>query len=258
MTDGAAPVTHAFPAGADAAPWTRGSMQRRSIVLVGGLACTPDLWADQAAGLKDIAEVIVTEENARHPTIRGIAQAILRRAPAQFALAGLSMGGYVALEVMRLAPQRVTHLALLDTSARPETDAARDDRGTLMDLARDEGMRAVLARLMPKAVHPDRLADKALVDRIVQMAWDLGTDTFHLQQGAIMGRRDSRELLKDIACPTLVGCGDADRITPPELSREMAAGIRGARLTWFEDCGHFSSMERPEAVTAALRQLLSD
>ena len=109
----------------------------------------------------------------------------------------------------------------------------------------------------PRELRPSG-GTSALVDRIVQMAWDLGTDTFHLQQGAIMGRRDSRELLKDIACPTLVGCGDADRITPPELSREMAAGIRGARLTWFEDCGHFSSMERPEAVTAALRQLLSD
>lgn len=230
---------------------------RKPIVLVGGLACTPDLWTDQVAGLADVAEVIVTEENSRHPTMRGIAQAILKRAPPEFALAGLSMGGYIAFEIMRLAPRRVTHLALLDTSARPDTDAARNNRGVLMDLARDEGMRAVLVRLMPNAIHPDRLGDKALVDRIVQMAWELGTDTFYLQQAAIMGRLDSRETLKDITCPTLVACGDADKITPPELSREMAAGIKGAKLAFFKDCGHFSSMERPELVTAALRELLA-
>ena len=230
---------------------------RKSIVLVGGLACTPDLWTDQVAGLRDVADVIVTEENSRHPTMRGIAQAILKRAPPEFALVGLSMGGYIALEIMRLAPKRVTHLALLDTSARPDTDAARNFRGVLMDLARDEGMRAVLMRLMPNAIHPDRLGDKALVNRIVQMAWDLGTDTFYVQQAAIMGRLDSRETLKDITCPTLVGCGDVDKITPPDLSREMTAGIRGAKLTLFKDCGHFSSMERPELVNAALRELLA-
>lgn len=232
------------------------SGQRRSIVLVGGLACTPDLWTDQVAGLKDVADVIVTEESSRHPTMRGIAQAILKRAPPEFALAGLSMGGYIVLEMMRLEPKRVTHLALLDTSARPDTDAARNSRGTLMDLARDEGMRAVLMRLMPNAIHPDRLGDKALVDRIVQMAWDLGTGTFYMQQAAIMGRLDSRDTLKDISCPTLVACGDADKITPPDLSREMAAAIKGAKLTFFKDCGHFSSMERPELVTVVLRELL--
>ena len=230
---------------------------RKSIVLVGGLACTPDLWTDQVAGLKDVADVIVTEESSRHPTMRGIAQAILKRAPSEFALVGLSMGGYIALEIMRLAPKRVTHLALLDTSARPDTDATRNFRGVLMDLARDEGMRAVLMRLMPNAIHPDRLGDKALVNRIVQMAWDLGTDTFYVQQAAIMGRLDSRETLKDITCPTLVGCGDVDKITPPDLSREMTAGIRGAKLMLFKDCGHFSSMERPELVNAALRELLA-
>lgn len=234
-----------------------GGRSGKSIVLVGGLACTPDLWADQVVGLEDVADVIVTEESSRHPTMRGIARAILERAPPEFALAGLSMGGYIAFEIMRLAPERVTHLALLDTSARPDTDAARDNRGALMDLARDEGMRAVLMRLMPNAVHPDRLNDKALVDRIVQMAWDLGTDTFYVQQAAIMGRLDSRDTLKDITCPTLVACGDVDQITSPDLSREMAAGIAGAELVFFKDCGHFSSMERPELVTAALRALLA-
>ncbi len=139
---------------------------RKPIVLVGGLACTPDLWTDQVAGLADVAEVIVTEENSRHPTMRGIARAILKRAPPEFALAGLSMGGYIAFEIMRLAPRRVTHLALLDTSARPDTDAARNNRGVLMDLARDEAMRAVLVRLMPNAIHPDRLGDKPMVARL--------------------------------------------------------------------------------------------
>lgn len=239
-----------------AAQGSRINQSRKSVVLVGGLACTPDLWTDQVSGLRDVADVLVTEEHSRHPTMRGIAQAILRRAPAEFALAGLSMGGYIALEMMRLAPERVTHLALLDTSARPDTDAVRANRGALMDLAQAEGMRAVLMRLMPNAIHPDRLGDKALVDRIVQMAWDLGTDTFYMQQGAIMGRSDSRGTLKDIRCPTLVACGDVDKITPPELSQEMATGISHAKFAMFKDCGHFSSMERPELVTAALRELL--
>ena len=185
------------------------------------------------------------------------AQAILRRAPPEFALAGLSMGGYIALEIMRIAPERVTRLALLDTSARPDTDAARQARGTLMDFARDEGMRAVLMRLMPNAVHPSRFDDKALVNRIVQMAWELGTDTFYRQTGAIMGRQDSRDLLKEIWRPTLVAAGDSDKITPPELAREMVSGIVGLKLMLFPECGHFSSIERPAAVTAALRDWLT-
>jgi pimeloyl-ACP methyl ester carboxylesterase len=249
---GAATMLGERPAAAQSA-----RSNRPSLILVGGLACTPDLWTAQAESLKDVADVVVTEENWRHPTMRGIAQAILRRAPPEFALAGLSMGGYIALEIMRIAPQRVTRLALLDTSARPDTDAARQARGVLMDLAHEEGMRAVLMRLMPNAVHPSRFEDKALVDRIVQMAWELGTDTFYRQTGAIMGRQDSRDLLREIKCPTLVAVGDSDKITPPELAREMASGIAGSKLVLFPECGHFSSMERPAAVTAALREWLT-
>ena len=118
-------------------------------------------------------------------------------------------------------------------------------------------MRAVLMRLMPNAVHPSRFDDTELVDRIVQMAWQLGTDTFYRQTGAIMGRQDSRDLLKEIRCLTLVAVGDSDKITPPELAREMASGIAGSKLVLFPECGHFSSLERLAAVTAAPRDWLT-
>jgi pimeloyl-ACP methyl ester carboxylesterase len=226
------------------------------LLLVPGLLCTADLWAHAVAHLADIADVNVTGEQREHDSMPAIAAAILARAPERFALAGLSMGGYVALEIMRQAPERVTRLALLDTSARADTPEQSARRRGLIELAQKGRFKGVTPRLLPLLVHPDRRADRPLLERIVKMAGEVGREGFLRQQRAIMDRADSRGGLARISCPTLVLCGRDDELTPPELAEEIAAGVGGARLALLDRCGHLSPMEMPEAVTAALREWL--
>jgi pimeloyl-ACP methyl ester carboxylesterase len=168
------------------------------------------------------------------------------------------MGGYVALAVMRAAPQRVTHLALLDTNARADTPERKAERQRLMDLARTErGFRPVTQQLMPLLLHLDRLKDTLLVDAIQSMAERVGPDAYVRQQTAIMGRPDMRDRLRDFACPTIVLCGREDALTPLALHEEMAAAIPGSVLAVVDDCGHMATMERPEAVNGHLKAWLA-
>ncbi|MGP1395875.1 MAG: alpha/beta fold hydrolase [Inquilinaceae bacterium] len=226
------------------------------LVLLPGLLCDAALWAAQRQGLAGRVETIVPDLTG-HDSIADLAKAVLDAAPDRFALAGLSMGGYVAFEILRRSPDRVARLALLDTSARPDTDAQRRRRSGLLALARKGRFKGVTPRLLPLLVHPDRLDDAALTGTIMAMAERVGRDAFLRQQTAILGRSDSRPGLGDIRCPTLVLCGAEDALTPPDRSREIAAAIPGATLTIVEECGHLSPLERPEAVTDALRLFLS-
>lgn len=222
------------------------------LVLAPGLLCDEALWAHQVTHLSDMAEIRVADFTTQD-SLGDMARHVLDIAPGdRFALAGLSMGGYVALEVMRQAPHRVMRLALLDTAARPEMPEQTARRKDLIDLAGRGRFKGVTPRLLPMLVHPDRLEDEALVGPIMAMAERVGTDAFIRQQTAIMGRPDSRPGLADIACPTLVACGRQDILTPPEASEELAAGIADAALVFIEDCAHMSTMERPEAATALL------
>jgi pimeloyl-ACP methyl ester carboxylesterase len=227
------------------------------LLLIPGLLLTADLWAEQIAGLGGIAAITVTTAQSEHDSLAAIAAAILAQSPARFALAGLSLGGYVALEIMRQAPGRVARLALLDTSARPDAPEQMARRRGLIELASKGRFKGVTPRLLPLLVHPDRRGDHPLLNRIVKMAGAVGRDGFIRQQQAIMGRPDSRPALAAIRCPTLVLCGDADQLTPPELAREMADGIGGAELVIVERAGHLSPMEQPEAVTHAMRAWLA-
>ena len=227
------------------------------LVLVPGLLCSADLWQAQVGALGDLAEPQVTEEHARHDTMAGIATAILADAPTKFALAGLSLGGRVALEIMRQAPDRVLRLALIDTDARADTPEQVERRQALMKLARLGRFKGVTPRLLPLLIHHDRLDDAPLVERIMQMAEAVGRDAFFRQQSALISRIDSRPSLTAIHCPTLIVCGRQDQLTPLDRSEEMAALIAGSRLQVVEDCGHLSTMERPEAVNAAMRDWLA-
>ena len=227
-----------------------------NLVLVPGLLCTRALWAPQLAGLADVASMTVAD-HTRHDSMAGIAASILGAAPREFALAGLSMGGYIAYEILRQAPERVTKLALLDTGYRADLPERGEQRRALMALAEREGARKAQETLMSVLVHKSRLTDKALVETVLQMGADTGTEAFKRQQTALMSRPDSGPLLASIRCPTLVIVGDEDALTPPQLAREIAAGIPGAKLEIIPDCGHLSTMERPEAVNRALRAWLS-
>ena len=187
----------------------------------------------------------------RSNTIAGLARDALDQAPAgRFALAGHSMGGYVGLEVMRQAPERVERLALLCTHARPDSAEATENRRRLMALA-ERDFPAVIAAQMPKLLAPAHLADAALTGTIESMALSIGKEAFRRQQEAIIGRPDSRPHLGRIACPTLVVAGGEDQLMPVELLKELADGIAGARLTVIEDCGHMAAIERPDRVLEA-------
>ena len=183
-------------------------------------------------------------------------QRALERAPPRFALAGLSMGGYVALEFWRQAPERVNRLALLDTSARADDDAALKRRRSFIQQAEQGRFKGVTPRLLSAFIHPDRIADRALVEAISEMAEAVGREAFLRQQKAIMARSDSLTNLAGIDVPTMVICGRQDAATPLVLSEEIADRIPGARLCVVEECGHLSAMERPHAVTALMRDWL--
>ncbi|MDR6288791.1 pimeloyl-ACP methyl ester carboxylesterase [Inquilinus ginsengisoli] len=225
------------------------------VVFVPGLLCDADLWAAQLAIVSADRPVVVANI-AGADTVAALARAVLADAPQRFALAGLSMGGYVALEIMRQAPGRVAGLALLDTSARPDSEEQTRRRRALLALARTGRFKGVTPRLLPTLLHPDRLADPILTGRVMAMAGRIGRDAFLRQQTAILGRPDSRPDLMRIDCPTLVACGRQDALTPLPLSEEMAGLIPGAELVVVEDSGHLSPMERPDAVNAALASWL--
>jgi len=228
---------------------------RIPLLLLPGLLCDAALYEAQIAALGDIAAPIVGDLT-RHDSIEDIAAAMLAEMPEYFSLVGLSMGGYVAQEIMRQAPHRVGRLALLDTSSRADTDEQHARRRGLIELVGKGHFKGVTPQLLPQLISRDRLSDQTLVDAVIGMAERVGRDAFLRQQTAIMARPDGRADLKRIACPTLVLCGRDDALTPPALHEEMAASIPGAELVVVPECGHLSTLERPEAVNPALRRWL--
>lgn len=230
--------------------------ERNSLVLVPGLLCTRDLYAPQIAGLGDLVSCVAADHTTA-PTMRDIAAHILTSAPSRFALCGLSMGGYIAFEIMRQAPDRVTRLALLDTNATADPlDRAAFRRG-LAEEAHGSGFDAVMAKLTPLFLNARHQRDERLVETVRRMATDTGAVAFARQQEAIITRPDSRPTLPAIRCPTLVLVGRDDVLTPVAAHQEIAAGINGSRLEVIEDCGHLATLEQPERVTAALREWLA-
>jgi pimeloyl-ACP methyl ester carboxylesterase len=230
---------------------------RIPLILLPGLLLDEELWAPQLAALADIADMTVGDLS-RDDSMTAMARRVIDGAPPRFALAGLSMGGYVAFEIMRQAPGRVDRLALLDTSARPDTAEQTASRRNLMAMCDRGQFKGVTRRLLPQWIHPARVDDKILAETVMRMTARVGRDTFLRQQTAIIGRIDSRPGLSRIQCPTLVLCGREDRATPVELHREIAADIPNARLIVVPECGHLSPLERPETVNAALRGWLSE
>jgi pimeloyl-ACP methyl ester carboxylesterase len=221
------------------------------IVLIPGLNCSARLYAGQIPALWRFGPVTVAD-HTRDASIPAIASRILAAAPPFFALIGLSMGGYIAFEIMRQAPQRVAKLALLDTGARPETAEQTARRHGPMAMARAGKLVEVADESFVFFVHPNRHGDVALREVVRAMAEETGADAFLRQQQAIMARPDSRPGLAAIACPTLMLVGEQDGGTPPELAREIASAIAGTRLVIVPDCGHLSTIEQPQAVTQAL------
>ena len=221
------------------------------VVLIPGLIASPRFFAAQIPALWTFGPVTVAD-HTRGDSMVALAMGILAAAPPRFALAGHSMGGYIAFEIMRQAPGRVARLALLDTAARADTPEQSAKRTSQIALAQSGRFDEIVAGQFPAFVHPSRKDDKALANYMRAMAKDNGPDAFVRQQTAIMQRPDSRPNLATIRCATVVIVGDSDPITPPERAQEMADGIAAARLVTIRACGHMCAIERPQAVTQAL------
>ena len=227
-------------------------MEKQNLVLLPGLLNDYRLFEHQIAGLADVATITVADLSNANSMSELASTTLKQSPPGQFALAGLSMGGYLALEIMRQAPERISALALLDTSARPDTAESTANRQALMKLAETD-LRAVIEKLIPKLIHPSQLNDTRQTNAIKAMADTLGKDVFIRQQQAIIGRVDSRPSLNKINCPTLILCGANDIITPLDVHEEMHKSIRNSTLATIENCGHLSTLGQPEQVTASLR-----
>lgn len=224
-----------------------------NFVLLPGLLNDASLFTGQVAALSSISQVVVGDLSTGK-SIKEMAANVLHQVAAKrFALLGLSLGGYVAFEIMRQAPERVAGLVLMDTTARPDTHEAAEKRKALIKLAATD-LDAVTEQLLPRLSHPARMNLPAVRGVIQSMAKSLGREVFERQQRAIMGRPDSRRDLAAIDCPTLVICGQEDLITPPELATEIAEGIKNARLEIIPQCGHLAPLDQPEAVSLLLAE----
>lgn len=226
------------------------------IVLIPGLVCDDSVWRHAAEALRADASVRIAHHGDLD-SLGTMAARILDETPGAFAVAGHSMGGRVALEIFRRAPERVTGIALLDTGTTPLAPGepgAKETAGRyeLLEVARTQGMAAMASRWVQGMVWNPRLGDRALVDGVVEMFARSSADVFAAQIRALLARPDASALLDQIRCPALILCGNDDAWAPPDRHRAMAARIAGATLTVVPDCGHMCTLERPDAVTDAL------
>jgi pimeloyl-ACP methyl ester carboxylesterase len=228
------------------------------VILLPGLACDATLWRDQVPVLCARHRVAVTDVHARFDTLPEMAAALLAEHAGELVLCGTSMGGMVALEAARQAPQRVKALAMLGTSARADTPELLALRREAIGRFEAGEAEVVIRANVMFAFHPRAQADAGLVATYLGIVLRGGSDALIRQNRAIMARADLRPMLGSISCPTLVVCGDGDLLTPPEHSRELAAGIPGARLEMLPECGHLLTLEQPARVNTLLLDWLAE
>jgi pimeloyl-ACP methyl ester carboxylesterase len=237
-------------------------MTKTPLLLVPGLLCSPRLYAAQMPALSDIAEIVVPDWrkapisifDSWETTTRWVVD---RMPPGPFALAGLSLGGMIAAEIMQIAADRVTKLALLDTGMRGQNAAEQAVRRGRIRLADEGRFELVLGLQMSRFIPAYRLPDKKLVDEVMTMCLETGVEIYKRQEELAANRIDRRPDLPKIKCPTVVVCGRDDAATPLFLSEEIAAAVKGSELIVVEECGHLVTMEKPDETTAILRRWLS-
>jgi len=231
-------------------------MDKPSLILLPGQLCDAVLWDSQVQALADAAQITVADLTL-DDSVGTMAERVLADAPARFAVCGLSLGGYVAFEILRRAPQRVTNLALMNTSARADEAHQAELRQKRVASARIGTFKGVTPHFLPSIVAPANAATPAIADVVLAMTERVGRVAFERQQRAAVTRPDCRDLLPSITVPTLVIGGLQDRVTPPALQEEIAAKIPGARLMLLDNCGHLAPLEQPQTVSQAMRDWLS-
>lgn len=236
-------------------PDGRGSPSPEPLVLLPGLLCDATAWAPQVAAFADERPVSVVDYGMAD-SLDAMADVVLEQAPARFALAGHSMGGRVALEVIARAPERVTRLALFDTGTHGVRPGEAEARRALLTLGEANGMAALVDRWFPPMVADERRDDDAFMTPLRGMAMRPGVRGYARQIAALLGRRDARVVLAGIAVPTLVGVGELDGWSPPSQHEAIAAAVIGAELVVFPGSGHMAPVETPEAVNQAIHAWL--
>lgn len=230
-------------------------MPAKNIILLPGMMCDKRLWSQQIAAMSVPTEVA---DLSRSDNFSEMAAQVLEKAPSEFAIAGLSMGGLAAFEIWRQAPERVTHLALLDTNPGPDAPDRKAIRFEQIAAAASGKLEElVIESLKPLYLAEKNRNDDSILQSILDMALSLGPDVFQRQSLAVINRADSMPTLPTITCPTTVICGREDTICPPKLHERMAEQIPGAKLVVIDDCGHMSSMEQPHIVTTELLRLFA-
>ena len=231
-------------------------MRNPTLVFIPGLICNADLFAHQFQAIGSKANYQVADTRTADD-IGAMAAAALAGVTGPIVPIGLSMGGYIALEMARQAPERMAGMALLNTNYQADDEAKKKQRRATIALAKSAKFKGVTRHLLKSFLSPAAMEDDALVARVIAMADDIGATGFVRQQTAILGRRDQGDTLAAFAPPLLVLCGMLDTLTPPELSKTMAEIAPNAELMLLEDVGHLSSMEAPEAVNAALEAFIA-
>jgi pimeloyl-ACP methyl ester carboxylesterase len=235
---------------------------KHPLILAPGLMCDAASWQPVLPLLADVADCRVVDHGLAD-SLPLMAQQILQTAPPRFALAGHSMGGRVALEVMRIAPERVTHLGLFDTGHLPKPEGAAGEaevakRLALLDLAQNQGLRTMAHSWVQGMVAPHRLSDQALIDVILDMFERKTLQIFQHQIKALIHRPDASHVLPRIACPTLVLCGEHDSWANVAQHQSLSDGIPAhPGVVCINDCGHMAMQEQPQAVAQAMRHWLS-
>lgn len=224
------------------------------IVFVPGLLCDQRLWRDQSAALADLAPSTIADVTL-DDTVAGMAARLLSSAPPRFTLIALSMGGYMAFEVLRQAPERVQALALFDTSAAPDPPARSAERAATLNSLSTGRFVGVTDRLLPRLVDEQHL-DGEVGRELKAMAQRVGGEAFVRQQTAILNRADSRPMLGGISIPTLVAVGDGDVLTPPQESVDMFRALPRPSFHLFHRCGHLPALEQPAETAQVLRRWL--
>ena len=237
-------------------------MTKTPLLLVPGVLCSPRLFAAQVAALEGEAEIVVPDWRRAPLSIwdswETAARWVVDQMPAEkFALAGLSLGGMLAVEIMQFAADRVIKLALLDTGMRSQNEAERAIRRARIRLADEGHFELVLGMQMTRFIPAYRLPDKPLVDEVMTMCGEIGVEIYKRQEELAAIRVDRRPDLPRIKCPTTVVCGRDDAATPLFLSEEIAKAIPAAALVVIEQCGHLVTMEKPEETNQILKLWLN-
>lgn len=232
-------------------------MMALPVVFAPGMMCDAFLFEKQASVMRSVRQVVFADFS-RDDTISALARRLLDDAPSRFCLVGLSMGGIVAFEAWRQAPDRIASMALLNTTAFADSPARRETRLSQIDrVGKGQLKSVVMEELKPNYLAEPHKQDQALLNDIYGMAERLGPEVFVQQSRALMGRDDSTQTLAAIDCPTLVVAGQEDEVCPPELHEIMHAGISGSSYKVLENCGHLSTMESPDAVLRLLTEHIS-